>query len=1069
MPAIFISHSSTDRDAAAQICAELDRLNFEKVFLDFDPARGIPLGENWEKTLYENIARCHAMILVLTPDWLTSTWCQVEFRQARALGKLILPIVCSPLESARVLPEIQAADFMDWGSGGALRLERSLLSINEELARGFSLPARRPPYPGIYAFEADDAAIYFGRDDEVRGIIEKLNARRTLGGSRLLLIIGASGSGKSSLLKAGVLPQIARMRHEWLALAPMRPEKAPLEALAKGIAERLGDPTAWRTWHENLKTPEGLRRLEDAVKDWRVGDSRHATVLLPFDQLEEVFTIAEAGERADFLRALAAILDPARGWPVVAVATGRADVLQGLLEKSELAQLLETTPLVPMPLERVPQLVRGPAGVASISVEDGLAEQIMRDVESPDALPLLAYMLEKLYQLGRAERRFTLAAYRSLGDPARHLNPVQNAVRLGADQAITLTPPATAEELAALRDAFAPHLVRVRLDDGRRVRRPSLLSDLPRAAERLVNALVAARLLTVRMQDGKAIVEVAHEALFAAWPTLAEWLDEEHAFLSDVERLKDAHETWKQAPVAHKPQALLSGLLLARARDWLLKHPTRFAGSEGEALRAFVIESAGASDAEHARARRLRQRVFQAAVIAALTFFSGFVVATWQYYEAAQQKREAERQRTFAEEQSRIARASEAEAQRQQKEAEKQRAEAERQRSEAERERAAAEEARKTAETAEARAVAESERAQRNFSIAKVAADEVVTTLAQSMRYQQGIQGESLQAILDSARRLIDQLAEAAPDDMELQRSRVAMLDEFAKTYVYQGEMTRAVPAHEETLKLMREIVAKSPDSDNLKNDLSTILFNVAETRFTARDYAGAKAAIMECVALQRELLAKQPDNVDRIMTLVWTLRKIGDNIYDAEHDGKAALASFDEALGLLRKIETIDPRNENAPVRRAEIVMTIGDIRRDAGQTAEALAAYEESLTLRRAVAQSHPQNILNVRDVSVSLDRIGGLHRDAGNRPLALNAFEESLTIMRKIASADPGNAEWQADLVRSIYHLSRVTDAARSRALLTEALPIAEKLAREERVTERNNFLKEIRNALAKLPAR
>ena len=98
------------------------------------------------------------------------------------------------------------------------------------LARGFKLDPKRPPFPGIHAFEAEDAAIYFGRDDETRAVIERLDARRTQGGARFLVIIGASGSGKSSLLKAGVLPQLSRRRREWVVLPYIRPEKThPLD------------------------------------------------------------------------------------------------------------------------------------------------------------------------------------------------------------------------------------------------------------------------------------------------------------------------------------------------------------------------------------------------------------------------------------------------------------------------------------------------------------------------------------------------------------------------------------------------------------------------------------------------------------------------------------------------------------------------------------------------------------------------------------------------------------------------------------------------------------------------
>ena len=188
MPAIFISHSSLDQQIANDVKTTLDQFGFEHVFLDFDKVTGFDAGENWEKRLYEELSRCHAVILVLTPNWLTAKWCFAELTQARALGKVILPIVCKPLGDRVVLPEIQSVDLLDWNAGGLDKLKQRLRAITNELARGFKLDPNRSPFPGIHAFEAEDAAIYFGRDDETRAVIERLDARRTQGGARFLVI-----------------------------------------------------------------------------------------------------------------------------------------------------------------------------------------------------------------------------------------------------------------------------------------------------------------------------------------------------------------------------------------------------------------------------------------------------------------------------------------------------------------------------------------------------------------------------------------------------------------------------------------------------------------------------------------------------------------------------------------------------------------------------------------------------------------------------------------------------------------------------------------------------------------
>jgi TIR domain/AAA ATPase domain len=616
MPAIFISHSSHDKKIADDITTTLKHLGFTEVFLDFDKETGIGAGADWEKTLYEKLSRCHALVLVLTPNWLVSTWCRIELAQARALGKVILPVICAPLGDRYVLPELQAVDMVDWNSDGLSRLEQRLRAITNELARGFSFDPNRSPYPGIHAFEAEDAAIYFGRDEETRAVVERLEGRRAQGGARFLVVIGASGTGKSSLLKAGILPQLSRRRRDWVVLPPMRPEKAPLEALAKAIAQHLHKAGEWRTWNDTLSSTAAIDHFGDLLKDLRIGDARAATILLPVDQFEEAFTIASATERATFLHLLASALDPARDLPVMVIATGRSDVLEGLLESGELAHFTETYPLPLMPLDRLPRLVQGPAAIAGLYVEKGLPEAITRDVESAEALPLFAHTLWLLYLRSGEDKKLSLAEYRALSDPEHSLNPIQNSVRLVADQAIGGLRPSAAE-LNALRDAFVPHLVRVRLDDGKRVRRPTRLSEIPSEALRLIRALVEARLLTTRgpgdrgqSRDGAdAVVEAAHEALFKAWPTLDQWLTEEHAFLSDIERIKTAHDIQLQASEDQKARALLGGLLLSRARDLLQNYPQRFLSRDMAALRAFIETSGAAEDAENAR--RIKRQAYQ--------------------------------------------------------------------------------------------------------------------------------------------------------------------------------------------------------------------------------------------------------------------------------------------------------------------------------------------------------------------------------------------------------------------------------------------------------------------------
>jgi tetratricopeptide (TPR) repeat protein len=592
LPAIFISHSSKDDEQANAIKAWLATDGYEQVFLDFDKHSGLRAGEEWERRLYEEIQRSHAVLLVLTPNWLDSKWCFAEFTQARALGKILFPLVLSPLGDRRVAPEIQGIDLRDWNADGEAYLRKRIREVVAELAHGFTWDQTRCPYPGIYSFDQQDAAIFFGRDREIREILEKLQARRVQGGKRFVLVLGNSGSGKSSVLKAGVLPQLARQPRDWLLLPTFRPEHDPVANFAKALATFCGGPAAWRDWEQKLLKPDARRTLQEIADDLRIGPAAGATIIVPIDQFEETFTIADPGKREAFLNILAVMADGTHNLPYLAVGTARSDVFNDLLKQKRGLLAVEDYPLPPMPIDCLPKIIEGPAGIAAILVDKGLAARIVADVKSTEALPLLAFALRELHERFAQEHKLTIANYESLGDPGPYrspgsrLSPIENVVRRKAENVLELMAPSESE-LVALKGAFIPHLVRIR-DDGTYVRQPAPPSDFSPEAIRLVDAFVDARLLT-RRRDSEAsanLIEVSHEALFKAWPLLAGWLISERDFLAGKSQLAQALAAWNTAPAKLKHEALLQGLALRRAQEWYRTRRSGLSKSESDFIEA---------------------------------------------------------------------------------------------------------------------------------------------------------------------------------------------------------------------------------------------------------------------------------------------------------------------------------------------------------------------------------------------------------------------------------------------------------------------------------------------------
>jgi len=624
MSHIFISHSSRDTEQAARLLTCLHAHGFSETFLDFDKHAGLAPGADWERTLYREMAAAEAVILILTKNWFESKWCFAEFTQARALGKAIFPLIEAPTGETLVSSDIQHLDLVKDREGGLARLTTELTEVVVNARGGFAWEHTRPPYPGLLAFDEADAATYFGRDDDIRRLIERLNARRAQGGAKLVAVLGASGSGKSSLLRAGVLPRLKRDKRNWIVLPPFRPQLHPVEELAQAVAMALGPGSDWRHWREAFASEDLTPTLSDLARDLRATHgSNEAQILITVDQSEELFGAAEKTGAEQFLRVLNSLQD--ERLPFLVAMTLRADYLDELQRAPALTAPFEEFSLKPMALARVRDIIEGPARVAGLTVDDALTAAAMSDAATDDALPLLAFALRELYDRFGQKRHLTLEAYRALGDDARQLSPLENAVRRKADEVLAAAKPSP-EDLQALREAFVPAMVRVNAE-GEYVRRPARFEALPPNARPLIERLARARLLIIQKEQDATMVEVAHEALLRKWPLLRGWLDEEREFLIGKDQLEQDLLDWGKTPAQEKTEALLSGLKLTRARAWLVEKPLQLS----EAERRFIQDSIAHHEAEAARREKFRRRVQQASVTAAVILAVCLAGAMWEW------------------------------------------------------------------------------------------------------------------------------------------------------------------------------------------------------------------------------------------------------------------------------------------------------------------------------------------------------------------------------------------------------------------------------------------------------
>ena len=418
------------------------------------------------------------------------------------------------------------------------------------------------PYKGLATFEADDAEYFFGRERLVAELVARLV------GAPLLAIVGPSGSGKSSVMRAGLLPALAGGvlpgSEKWTQVV-IRPGEQPLRELRRAT-----------------------RRLS---REWRG--------VLAVDQFEELFTACrDEPERAEFA---ASLVRAARARTLVVLAV-RADFYGRCAAYPDLSQLLGANHVLvgPMLRDELGRAIERPAERVGLVVEPELAESLLGDVEGrPGALPLLSTALLELWR-ERDGRHLRLAAYARSGG-------VHGAVaRLAEDAFVGLGP----EHQAIARKL----LVRLAGEDegGAVVRRRVALDELGAEVGEVVERLAECRLLTV--SDGA--VEVAHEALLREWPRLRAWLGEDADGRRLHRRLGDDARAW--VADERDQSGLYRGARLAAALDWAAGHAAELSPAE----RAFVEDSRRASGRAQ---RRLRMVLAGVAALLVLAVIAGLV------------------------------------------------------------------------------------------------------------------------------------------------------------------------------------------------------------------------------------------------------------------------------------------------------------------------------------------------------------------------------------------------------------------------------------------------------------
>jgi len=400
------------------------------------------------------------------------------------------------------------------------------------------------PYRGLAPFEANHRALFFGRDDDIRALLERLQRQP------LVLVAGDSGVGKSSLCRAGVLPRVAAGElDEGRECTPvtLSPGRRPLQSLAAALAPLLGRKEA-----EVFETFSSTTRFGQALREAHQG---RRSLLLFVDQLEELVTLAELEQARRFALLLGELALPSAGVRVLLAVRGdfltRVCALPGLGDEAERGLYI----LRPLSAEGVREAIVGPArGQGVVFESDGLIQTLVSSMaQGVGSLPLLQFALAELWQRRNpVHGRITQQSLEEMGG-------VAGALSRHADGVLARLDPA--EQQAARR-----LLLRLVTAEGTRGERGEreLGAAADAATATALRVLVEGRLLHASTAAGEARYQIAHDSLLGSWGTLRNWLDNDIGHRAVRQRLEAASAEWER--LSHTREALWGQLQLDEAR-----------------------------------------------------------------------------------------------------------------------------------------------------------------------------------------------------------------------------------------------------------------------------------------------------------------------------------------------------------------------------------------------------------------------------------------------------------------------------------------------------------------------
>jgi len=856
------------------------------------------------------------------------------------------------------------------------------------------------PFRGLAAFEAAYSSVFFGREQAIARATTKLRT------APFLLLIGASGSGKSSLLRAGLLPRLTAPGvladvELWRPVL-LTASGDPIRALAYGLLEdgalgaelKAGDFSTPDLLAELLAAGgnaalapirAALARAADLrAQAMRYDSPRRAKLMIAVDQAERLFIEGEPERVEAFASLLRAVVEAGLANLIVVLRSdtyGRFQAVEPFLALREAQGA--TLDLLPPTQAELEEIVTGPVAACypSLAYETrtgghSLAEVLVMEARGGDALALLQMTLQRLYEaealrgdgilqfadypgMGTAVAQTAQEAMAKLGERSLKALP---ALIIATVRDVTLSPEGDIDALTIVpvgRAAFER-------------------GDPARIA--LLDEFIARRLLTAEELDGAVRVRPVHEALLRVVPTAVNILKENAALIWVRETLDPMVAEWTRAPDAKKADFLATSPAQVAGAAQL---DERFGEDLPATMRAFIASSLDADFRRRAMERSRARRILAATAAGLIVAVVLAGLAAWQWRQADEQKSIADTQRG---------------------------------------------------------------RAEAALTAAAKTADTLIFDLAQDLRNRTGMPLDLVRLILERVQNLQRQLVQAGDRTPELISLEAAALDELASLYLDQGDPAAALAVSERARDILQKLIEALPNYLWIKRDAAIAWNKIGDAKLATADARGALEAYKAALALMAPLAESNPGETNFQRGYALSLNKVADALAFLGQR-EEALANYRKSITIAEKLTTSDASNLLWQSDLAFTQTRIGMLLAAAGMRDEALAAYHKATTIREALAAKEPQASNRKRDVFNSLNNLGGLLVTMGRRADALAAYRKALAIITVLSATDPGNLQWQRDTAIITGQIASVLagDGAHADALdqFRRSLAISEKL--------------------------